>query len=398
MSHQSKGGLGIAMIVLLIVPVCAQNLDWNITGAGARAEGFAGAFIGVADDATSIVWNPAGLATLERPEASIVTRLISESADYTDATSSSNNANESQSHFALNFGSFAMPLKAGGNNIVVAIAYQRQLDMFAKSKDSFEDFESSGGANTVTPGVGVRLSPMFSVGLAANIWLSQYDINSTDLSTQDKTTVTGKFSGTNFVLGGLIDFSSQQSKLPLKVGISLKTPFDLKIDQTFTSTQLASSVSGTLTAQMPLMLGFGASYQPSDNLTLALDYEIRGYGSKEYSQNVNGTTTIGPMSDSKEGLNELRIGAEYLIVTSSSVIPIRVGYRTVPTVLANYDDSGNSTGQVSGGAFSIGSGFVTDKFAIDLTYNSSSYTQTLGTVGSIKYATGTLSTSVIFYF
>lgn len=398
MSHQSKGGLGIAMIVLLIVPVCAQNLDWNITGAGARAEGFAGAFIGVADDATSIVWNPAGLATLERPEASIVTRLISESADYTDATSSSNNANESQSHFALNFGSFAMPLKAGGNNIVVAIAYQRQLDMFAKSKDSFEDFESSGGANTVTPGVGVRLSPMFSVGLAANIWLSQYDINSTDLSTQDKTTVTGKFSGTNFVLGGLIDFSSQQSKLPLKVGVSLKTPFDLKIDQTFTSTQLASSVSGTLTAQMPLMLGFGASYQPSDNLTLALDYEIRGYGSKEYSQNVNGTTTIGPMSDSKEGLNELRIGAEYLIVTSSSVIPIRVGYRTVPTVLANYDDSGNSTGQVSGGAFSIGSGFVTDKFAIDLTYNSSSYTQTLGTVGSIKYATGTLSTSVIFYF
>ena len=37
----------------------------NITGAGARAEGMAGAFIGVADDATALVWNPAGIAVLE---------------------------------------------------------------------------------------------------------------------------------------------------------------------------------------------------------------------------------------------------------------------------------------------------------------------------------------------
>lgn len=398
MAHLLKGGIVLAAVILAFVPAVAQNLDWNLTGAGARAEGFGGAFIGVADDATSIVWNPAGLATLERPEASLVTRYISEKADYTDATNSFNNASESQSHFSLNFGSFALPLKTGGNNIVVAVAYQRQLDMYARSKDAFEDFESSGGANTITPGVGVSLSPMISVGLAANIWLSQYDITSVDLTTSDKTTVTGKFSGTNFVLGGLIDFSSLQPKLPLKLGVSLKTPFDLKIDQTFTSTLLTNPVNGTLTAQMPLMLGFGVSYQPSDNLTLALDYEIRSYGSKEFSQDLNGTVTTGPMSDSKEGLNELRMGAEYLIVTSSSVIPIRVGYRTVPTVLANYDDNGNTNGQVSGGAFSVGSGYITDTFAIDVTYNSSSYTQTFGTLGNIKYSTGTLSTSVIFYF
>src|SRR2546421_11802130 len=41
-------------------------------GSGARAQGKALAFIGVADDATAASHNPAGLVQLERPEDSIV--------------------------------------------------------------------------------------------------------------------------------------------------------------------------------------------------------------------------------------------------------------------------------------------------------------------------------------
>src|SRR6266850_5947639 len=41
-------------------------------GSGARAQGQALAFIGVADDATAASHNPAGLVQLERPEVSIV--------------------------------------------------------------------------------------------------------------------------------------------------------------------------------------------------------------------------------------------------------------------------------------------------------------------------------------
>ena len=69
--------------IALLVNVCMLSAqDFNLTGAGARAEGFGGAFIGLADDATAVVWNPAGLAQLERAEASIVTRYISEGAEY----------------------------------------------------------------------------------------------------------------------------------------------------------------------------------------------------------------------------------------------------------------------------------------------------------------------------
>ena len=49
----------------------------NPVGSGARATGMGGAFIGIADDATSASWNPAGLIQLEKPEISIVGAYLS---------------------------------------------------------------------------------------------------------------------------------------------------------------------------------------------------------------------------------------------------------------------------------------------------------------------------------
>jgi len=398
----------VAAMLLFSSDGFAQQLDWNITGAGARAEGFGGAFIGVADDATAVVWNPAGLSQLERPEASVVTKFISESLDYTDNTDPSQNSSESQSHFALNFGSFALPLKAGGNNIVVAVAYQRQLDMYGRSKtvtSSYtEDYESSGGANTITPGVGVSLSPVISVGASANIWLSSYDI--TDklaiLGTDYTQTVNGTFSGFNFVLGGLFDFSGLKSPVPLKLGVSLKTPFNLKIDQAFKTSPAIPSyefndVNATLTAQMPLMLGFGGSYRIGENLTLAADYEMRGYGSKQFTQDVNGMQSTGQMSDSKKNLNQFRVGAEYLVVTDAGVFPIRAGFQTLPTVLADYDANGNPIDQVVGNGFAVGTGFISGTFALDLTYSRNSYDQG-DTYTTTSISKSMITGSVIVYF
>ncbi|MCU0645955.1 MAG: hypothetical protein MUC94_17060, partial [bacterium] len=63
--------LGLLLITISGDQVCAQGvLDFNFIGAGARARGMGGAFIGGADDATAASWNPAGLVFLEKMEAS----------------------------------------------------------------------------------------------------------------------------------------------------------------------------------------------------------------------------------------------------------------------------------------------------------------------------------------
>jgi len=48
--------------------VAKYGADFLAGGVGARALGMGGAFVGLADDATSAYWNPAGLSTLDRPE------------------------------------------------------------------------------------------------------------------------------------------------------------------------------------------------------------------------------------------------------------------------------------------------------------------------------------------
>jgi long-chain fatty acid transport protein len=45
-----------------------QNLQWNFSTPGARANGMGRSFIGIADDATAAVTNPAGLLSLTRPQ------------------------------------------------------------------------------------------------------------------------------------------------------------------------------------------------------------------------------------------------------------------------------------------------------------------------------------------
>ena len=368
--------------------------DFNLTGAGARAEGLGGAFIGVADDATAIVWNPAGLTQLERAEASVVTRFISEKVDYKfEDSSGPDNLSESQSHFSFNFGSFAAPLSTGDVKIVAAVAFQRQLDMYSKDKAGTE---SKGGANTITPGIAITLGEMMSIGASANIWTGTWNSSINTPSAFDM-----NFTGFNFVIGGLIDFERKSNGFPLKAGVTMRTPFTLKGEVQ----NVPSSVTWEI--NMPFMIGFGGSYRVGDNLTLALDYEIRSYKDKQMT-----ITSFEPITYSKHNLNEFRGGLEYLVVLETAVIPLRFGFKTVPTFESDQlasDDGINyvysdTDKQVTGSAFAIGSGFITNAFAFDITYSRATATQKIdysaypSVTGSNELATGTLSTSVIIYF
>ena len=51
----------IAFFALLLVPALANGQTFG--GIGVRAEGMGGAFVAVADDASAVYWNPAGVAT-----------------------------------------------------------------------------------------------------------------------------------------------------------------------------------------------------------------------------------------------------------------------------------------------------------------------------------------------
>ena len=395
------------LILSILLTSAGSAQDWNITGAGARAEGFGGAFIGIADDATAIVWNPAGLGQLERAEVSAVGRYIVETSEFKSMLpSDSYTESNEQSHFNFNFASLAVPFSAGRNNIVLAVAYQSQLDFYTKMTDIDKtQMEGTGAASTVTPGIAMRFGSIFSVGAAANIWMGSFDY-SEKYTSGETWESKPEFSGLNFGVGALLDFGGLATPVPLKLGVAVKTPFTLEADVDYKSN--GNSGNYTAEVEMPLMLGFGASYQIGQVFTLAADYEMRQYEDKELTRTESGSSSSGPLSDSNENLDQFRVGAEYLIVMKGGVIPIRAGFRTVPTVLANYQwnrDSSNyyPSDQVTGIGYSVGTGFISSSFALDFAYSREEYDEQEWTDAGVQdfsnnYRADRFSLSLIIYF
>ena len=75
---QRFGQIGVVNLLLagllLSASAFAQQtvvpLQFSFSDPGARSMGFGGAFVGLADDATAAIANPAGLAQLIKPEVS----------------------------------------------------------------------------------------------------------------------------------------------------------------------------------------------------------------------------------------------------------------------------------------------------------------------------------------
>ena len=66
----------LILIIFFSVPYFLQAQDFNLIGAGARARGMAGAYIGIAEDITATFWNPAGLTNMDKKLRVIVCREL----------------------------------------------------------------------------------------------------------------------------------------------------------------------------------------------------------------------------------------------------------------------------------------------------------------------------------
>jgi len=379
------------IIILISIFFCvtslsyAQNINWNLTGAGARAAGFGGAFIGVADDATAISWNPAGLTQLIDPEASAVMRYISDTykSDYSGRSES-----ESLAHFVPNFASGVYPFNFPGLKVVAAVAYQQQLDLYTKwNLEEFTRGEATGGASNISLGLAAEIIPIFSIGLASNVWTGSMSVDADYWDGYDwiPFDYSEDFSGFNFNAGAMINLSNLSNPIPVKIGVDFKSPFDLEGD----------FGEGTETIQMPAMIGFGASVQLGDNFTVSADYETRAYKDKEISYDDGSEPDI--ISD--YNLDQIRAGAEFLVVTDFAVIPLRAGFHTVPTIFSNYEDyPNNPKDQVVGSGFAVGTGLIFEKFALDATATFDSYKQELTSGGDYSQVSSMIFTlSGIFY-
>lgn len=425
-----KLSLLIVALAIACLPVVAQDL--NIIGAGARSHGMGGAFIGVADDATALSWNPAGIAQLDRVEASAVglfnMKKFTDKRTWHSGTWDSSATTETNvNHIAPNFFSLVLPFKMAERNLVFAVAYQRLVD-FGEGLDSSHVYptytldykeKQTGGIDAITPALGVQITPNFMVGAAANIIVNGSTIKvdreySNGFYYHYKENM--KFSGLNFNAGVLALVTKK-----LNVGASLRLPFTLtRKGDGHTESNYATSGDTTYPERswtMPFMIGAGIALKPTENLTLALDYERRNYHSTEftYKHYRNGSLVDTTIETGWSNVNQFRVGMEYLFIGQKAVFPVRLGFRTSPLTEPAQKWTESATGTWSADSTTItqyvataGFGMKLGKLWFDLAYeltfgDNYKYEENYSTAGDIyKHTTAEIShnilASMIFHF
>ncbi|MBN2424221.1 MAG: hypothetical protein JXR46_01905 [Calditrichaceae bacterium] len=331
------------LMALMIVPLQAQ---YNFTGAGARAAGMGNAFTGVADDATAISWNAAGLTQLYSMEATVITRFGFGSAEITGIEGDAPTL-DYKSKFQLNFLSFIMPFAVGKYNIVGGISYRTLIDFNNELTMTYmgttEDiYKSEGGVRTISPALGFQLNEMFSFGTAINIYTGSAKWGD---NADDEESYTG--------LG--IDLSALVKPSPMfSIGANLTLP------HTVTSENDASGEEYEM--KVPFFFSLGLGFRATDNLLIAFDYQNRDWSR---SENFDDPTMYTDEQKDLYDVSSIHVGLEYLLMSGDLIIPLRAGFYTNPIAGSTEVYGDNSSDQLVNNVITLGAGLIMGQLLFD---------------------------------
>jgi len=312
-------------------------IDYSFIGAGARARAMGGAFTGVADDASALTWNPAGLIQVDKTQASIsgVYLPLQLKTKLTYATNASHNINSKFSDDKLKpgFASFVAPIRIKGHPFMASATYnsvQNQINVeynaagrvFASiaqgqifvGEATLESKRTvTGGLDAISLGFGTGLYGDLAFGGAVNIYTgSTESINRADFTKVlpyyygSQLFDSIQFHGASTVLdkadskGFNFTASLFYRKDKFRAGLMVKTPFqlvtnhDLKRADTMYNKSVRVEGQGVPVANNPSLyrgktkidiptdISIGMSYQVTPNLLLAGDFEYANYSKSKY--------------------------------------------------------------------------------------------------------------------
>lgn len=374
-----------------------SRTNFTVQGAGARAMGLGGAFIAVADDATAVSFNPAGLAQLLHPEVSFVAAGTQRSVGYEDFETSNrgrvlavSDALVSSTRFDPLFISATAPLQVGGRNLVLQLSVQRAFALTDHTQRNLtespvastpglptrvaQDVSQTGQIDLYSLAAAYEVSQRILLGLSYNQWRGRWDLASTSLSTTGTTNTVVAFRQANAMDGGNFNLGLIWRWPTWSFGLVHRTGFHA--DYTF-ATQLSTNLGqgGFTGAPMatglhwPSGTGAGFAYRPSDQWLITADLSHTLWSTTRYmssSPRLNGQSFFDfDKGDRTPNATDAHLGLEYLKITpSGSVIPLRAGLSREPQPVV---DAVTGTQRVMYRA-SLGSGLKRGSVGVDLAY------------------------------
>ncbi len=338
---------GLLIFLLAVGSAVAQDFhlygfsmyDQEHLGAGARARGMGGAFVGLADDASALTWNPAGLIQVTKTQASVAGSVYrhetENSFNYVGSSSRNLTTKLTKDLLNLEFGSFVAPIRIKGHLFVGSGTYQRiqdnSDDRLGKRDDTFyylqpvtayemeeltaANFTSTqnGHVDKFSLGFGTGIYGRLSGGIVANVYSGsgrgeylRAVLDSTELFFAGQVLDSVEFydrirmedltdlSGFGFGAGFLYQAEKVQVGVNVQLPFEMATDHDLKRADTISFRSLDAPGQGTPVAikptlfraktkvEQPLTIGFGVAAKPTTAFTVSADFEVRSSSSVKY--------------------------------------------------------------------------------------------------------------------
>lgn len=367
---------------LVCLPVAAQDLGsfeevtaGNYFGLGARQMSMGGTGIASSLDGAALYYNPAALARIYRIEFQLGLTHQKFSNTTTQApgryegfTSIVNSASGHQTKTRLGTVNLTVPVPTYRGSLVVSFGANRimSFDRIARYNvvdrndsgldvfDQTKEFET-GNVYLYAAGAGIDISPNVSLGLALNVY-SGKDKFVFDYYYRDETQpevyeesltrrITEDYIGAT-LKGGLLARPSAN----LAVGLTMETPMDWQVEQTYAEGDYGDVVEYDLTR--PFIFGAGVAVSHRE-LTLAGDIEYADWSQMSYGDNPDMELGNDSLSQLYRETVNLRLGAEYQFPKIG--LGVRAGWFSQPLPYDSRFIDDDRTG------YTLGAGWLIDR-------------------------------------
>jgi len=360
----------------------ARDLQFRFSNPGARSLGFGGAFIGLADDATSPVANPAGMSRIAKRSASLELNYNRTENDIPYAAGAIQQTNlfefdynfqgssapesmfqvpylaavfpsgrwrfavftHQQANLKRNYDTSLIPICNIGSNFYPDCGTNAQTN-FGPGTDTLRmEILNLGGS------IGVALSEKFSIGLS--LFTSELDYQADSVSDVIRSTRTVRVQklayGKDRDLGGIAGLlwkATEELSLGLTYKFQPEFTYTAELTKDGPLTNTPDDFVTEALFKVPDAISFGLSINPVDQATLNLDANRVFYSEitdelLDYTLGMT-VTTAGTIVQTMPDVTEIHVGFEWIFANLATPLSFRLGYWHDPYHAAtnNVDDS-----------------------------------------------------------
>jgi len=341
-----------------------ENLDFRFDTPGARALGMGRAFVGLADDATAALSNPAGLSNLLGQQFSLEFRGTQRERQISSAAGSLDSQSFGQFVFTPSFMSYALPFERA-TLLLYRNSQQKFQEQFefgprqVPTREAPED-GAFGAVSVAVENFGAGgawvVSPQLSVGGSANLVtldLASEARSGTRLNPRNGTNTIAsgyRWSGT----AGLLFKPVRGVAIGATYAHRVSFPMETRLFGRFLYT--VSDPEGTiiLTGErrvvdyvIPSRYAVGGSWRASDRLSIVADVSRVLYSQRITDRFlvvdfVDPVAQITPDNFFVKDVTQVHAGAEYRFYLLRSTVAVRGGLYTDPNHPLRYRRGGNN--------------------------------------------------------